>query len=188
MFTAWVWNDEYFEPHWQSDSKLIYVVGWGTKQGRFDFFNKIWKTGCLNFTCKDVQIKWKERYLAYVSLIAKTTNEIKRLVWMCSNRWLPPSLPWCLMHSSFPFFHTNFSQQFKLWSQTQVIILRNFHIAFAHASKASKTNTDPIPFKRLMCVNMRWHATVTLQGELNSNVFIGICYFYIFFILLDSET
>lgn len=151
-----------------------YVVGWGTKQGRFYFFNKMWKPGkmcismfcCLNFTCKDVQIKWKERYLAHVDVIAKTANEIKRLFWMCSNRWLPPSLPWCWVHSSFPFFYTNFSQQFMLWSQRQDIIFRNIHTAFTHASKASKANK---PFS-VQEINVCEHALTCnsdlLQGDL----------------------
>lgn len=162
MFTAWVWNDEYFEPHWQSDRKLTWL---DEEQNKADCISSIRCENqaamciatmfcCLNFTCKYVQIKWNERYLAHVNVIAKTANEIKRLVWMCSNRRLPLSLPCWWVHICFPFLYTNFSQQFKLWSQTQVIILRNFHTAFAHASKVSKANTNPPPLRRLMCVNM----------------------------------
>lgn len=130
-----------------------YLIGRGTKQGKL--LQEYVKTRqqcafqpCFAASISHAQIKRKERYLAHISVIAKTANEMKRSVRMWSNRWLPPSLPWCWAHSSFTLISQNnlsFDRKHKLLSSETCT-------PHAHASKEPKANTNSLPFRWIMCM------------------------------------
>lgn len=106
----------------------LYVIGWGERK------QKTRHTVLLLIRCGSRQAmrifhhllhpqfhiqrcEKDEFYLAHMNVIAKTANEKERLVWMCGNRWLPPSFPWCWAHRSFSSFtlisHNNLSFDHK---------------------------------------------------------------------------